>query len=107
VTDAGWLCATCRRSETHHVRGREGGSFDRSLLRVTPEALQDFLLSLTVPIRQVNALTQASREAHQELFKFLEALFVYHVPGFDQQPLKGLRFLELESNVRLAQGSLR
>jgi DNA repair protein RecO len=107
VADAGWLCDPCRRSQTHHVRGREGGGFDQSLLRVTPGAIRDFYASLTLPIRQVTSKVQASRQEHRDLFKFLEALFVYHVPGFDQQPLKGLRFLELESNVRLPPMSLR
>jgi DNA repair protein RecO len=107
VTDAGWLCSSCRHSQTHHVRGREGGSFVGSMLRVMPDAIRDFYVSLTVPIRQVPAMVQASRDEHRDLFKFLEALFVYHVPGFDQQPLKGLRFLELESTVRHQPASFR
>ena len=97
VADAGWLCAACRSSQTHHVQGR--GVFSHSLLRVTPAAIQDFYTSLTVPIRQVPGRAGASKREHQELFKFLEALFVYHVPSFDQHPLKGLRFLELESTI--------
>jgi DNA repair protein RecO len=95
IADAGWVCEACRTSHTHHLR--ESAGMSHSLLRVTPAAIGDFLTSLTVPIRQVAAAAQASRREHQALFKFLEALFVYHVPGFDRQPLKGLRFLELES----------
>ena len=39
----------------------------------------------------------ASREEHQELFRFLEALVIYHLPGFDRKPIKALRFLDVES----------
>jgi DNA repair protein RecO len=108
VVDAGWLCQSCRANHTYHVQDRASGStFGRSMLRVTPAAIQDFFTSLTVPIRQVPRSTRASPKEHQELFKFLEALFVYHVPGFDQQPLKGLRFLELESTVRAPSAGMR
>lgn len=103
VADAGWLCEGCRGSQTHHVQGR--GVFSHSLLRVTPATIQDFYTSLTVPIRQVPAKAVASRREHQDLFKFLEALFIYHVPGFDQHPLKGLRFLELDSAIPPGRGS--
>jgi len=99
VADAAWICPSCRTSENRHVREREGRSFHHSLLRVTPAAIQDLYLSLTLPIRQVPQASQASRREHQELFRFLEALFVYHLPGFDQKPLKSLRFLDLESTL--------
>jgi DNA repair protein RecO len=95
VADAGWLCETCRASNTHHLR--ESLGMGQSLLRVTPAAIRDFYASLTLPIRRVAGATLASRAEHQTLFKFLEALFVYHVPGFDRTPLKGLRFLEIGS----------
>lgn len=105
VADAGWLCSNCRSSQTHHVR--ESSGMNQSLLRVTPAAVLDFYVSLQLPIRQIAGSAQASRREHQALFKFLEALFVYHVPGFDRQPLKGLRFLELESSAQLPSMSLR
>lgn len=94
VRDAGWVCEACRAKATHHVRENSGMN---SLIRVTPAAIQDFYASLSVPIRQVVANAHATHREHQALFKFLEALFVFHVPGFDRTPLKGLRFLELES----------
>jgi DNA repair protein RecO len=94
IQDAGWVCPACRGVDTRHVRERGTSAFDQSLLRVMPFAIVDFLLSLSVPIRQIVANTRASKQDHQELFKFLEALFIYHIPGFDRQPLKGLRFLE-------------
>jgi DNA repair protein RecO len=106
VADAGWLCENCRASHTHHLRAA-GPGMSQSLLRVTPAAIRDFYSSLTLPIRQIVAVSQASRQEHQALFKFLEALFVFHVPGFDKSPLKGLRFLELESTAQLRSKSLR
>lgn len=83
VPDAGWIC--CQP--------------DHSLIPVSPLALQDFLTSLRIPIRQIPVQAKASEEAHRELFRFLESLLIYHVPGFDRHPLKSLRFLELESNL--------
>ena len=100
VTDAGWVCPNCRGKQTRHIRDREGQSFNRSLLRVTPAAVTDFFMSLASPIRQVPGLALGTKEEHQELFKFLEALFIYHVPGFDRVPLKSLRFLGLESSAQ-------
>jgi hypothetical protein len=63
--------------------------------------LIDFLMSLVSPIRQIPAHASASLEDHKYLFKFIEALLVYHIPGFDRTPMKGLRFLGLESNLLL------
>jgi len=100
VSDAGWVCSDCRAIETRHVRDRAAAQgFHQSLLRLTPAALYDFHASLTLPIRQVTAVTQASHAEHEQLFGFLEALMVYHVPGFDRTPLKGLRFLALKSSL--------
>ena len=98
VQDAGWVCSSCRTEDTKHLRERGQQSFDRTMLRITPIGIADFLTSLTVPIRQIIGATHASDDEHRELFKFMEALFIYHIPGFDLKPLKGLRFLDLESN---------
>lgn len=90
ISDAGWLCGNCRSAEA-------------PLLKVQPMAVLDFHVCLLLPIRQVSGAMQATRAQHQELFKFLEALFAYHLPGFDREPLKSLRFISgLESNLRPA-----
>lgn len=104
VADAGWICAQCRVSETRHIRERQGQSFQQSFLRVTPAAIRDFLSGMSLPIRQVPEFSEASRKEHQDLFKFLEALVTYHLPGFDRTPLKSLRFLDLESSPSLPEG---
>lgn len=98
VADAGWVCPACRRVDTHHVR--EAGGMTNATRRVAVPALRDCLISLAAPIRQAVAVCSATRTQHEELFRYLEALLAYHLPGFDKQPLKGLRFLSLESNLQ-------
>lgn len=98
VGEAAWLCLVCRDIETgsaRHVTRREEQGFQQLFLRVAPVALQDFLLGMTTPIRQVPEHFQARPDQLKGLFAFLEALFVYHLPGFDRTPLKSLRFLDL------------
>ncbi|HUP57155.1 MAG TPA: DNA repair protein RecO C-terminal domain-containing protein, partial [Bdellovibrionota bacterium] len=101
IADAGWICSSCRASESKHIQ-RTGASFTHSLLRITPVALHDFHISLSMPLRQVPAVSHGTREQHEELFRFLEGLFIFHVPGFDQRPLKALKFLGVESTVGAA-----
>lgn len=104
IPDAGWVCASCRASGTRHVQSTGMGDFDRSLLKISPNAVLDFHQGLALPIRQCAAQTRATEQEQKELFRFLEALFIFHVPGFDRIPLKSLRFLGLESNLRPATG---
>lgn len=99
IADAGWVCGKCRAQETRHIRERSGNAFHHSLLRVTPVAVQDFQMSLRTPIRSVFSAFKGSENEHRALFQFLEALYVFHIPGFDQKPLKSLRFLDLKSTV--------
>jgi DNA repair protein RecO len=100
IIDAAWICPDCRNQQTHHIRDRGAQGFQAAQIRVTPMAIIDFLMSLVSPIRQIPTHAQASREEHVQLFQFIEALFAYHLPGFDQKPLNGLRFLGLESNLQ-------
>jgi DNA repair protein RecO len=95
VADAGFVCPECRATETRHVREREQEGFDARHLRVSLRALRDFHAALSVPIRQAAAEARASRGEQLDLFRFIEALFTYHLPGFDRVPLKSLRFLDL------------
>ena len=100
ILDAAWMCPDCRGKETHHIQGKGAQGFQGAQIRVTPMAIIDFLMSLVSPIRQIPTHAVASREDHAQLFQFIEALFAYHLPGFDQKPLNGLRFLGLESNLQ-------
>lgn len=102
IPDAGWVCENCRKQTHRHILRREGhpGSLDQSFLKISPRAVFDFHLGLAVPIRQVPRFSLANEVEQKDLFKFLEALFIYHIPGFDQKALKSLRFLGLESNLQ-------
>ncbi len=102
ISEAGWICANCRSTRTHHIRQQEGQSLQRSLLRMKSIALKDFYLSLTLPIRKFSAASQGSLQDQRDLFRFLEALMIYHLPGLSGDSLKSLRFLGLESIERPA-----
>jgi DNA repair protein RecO len=99
ITDAAWMCPSCRSQGTKHIRGQEG--FQAAQLRISPLAIIDFLMSLVSPIRQIPTHSRASLEDHRKLFLFIEALFAFHLQGFDKKPMNGLRFLGLESNLLL------
>lgn len=94
VKDAGWICEVCRREKTRHVVQHigEGIIGKEDLHPLSAVAVMDFFLSLIHPIRRVHQEVQGSHEEHLELFQYLEALMAYHVPGFDQTPLKSLQF---------------
>ncbi len=85
VTSAGWLCPSCRSPNIE--------------FKVTPLVVLDLIQFALYPLRQGQELKKSSEKEHRELFKFLEALLVYHLPGLDKAPLKSLRFLALESSV--------
>jgi DNA repair protein RecO len=119
IPSAGWICPHCRKQSSQSVRENlDGSHFNQAFLRVSQASIRDLQFSLCFPIRQVfhpsewqaemqtqlrtqiGIKNHASIEEHQELFKFLEALFAFHVPGFDKKPLKSLRFLGLKSNLQ-------
>jgi DNA repair protein RecO (recombination protein O) len=106
VQEAGWICESCRRESVLHVRSRSE-SQGIEMLEVGADAMADFFMSLVTPIRQVPATAHASDSSHRELFRVLDALMIYHVPGFDRLPLNSLKFLGLESSWRPPQDSLR
>jgi DNA repair protein RecO len=105
VADAGWVCPSCRQQGVSRLRAAEAratadSGFKNSFLCLSPLGIVDFHVYQSNPIRQAPALCKGSLAEQKELFAFLEALLVYHVQGFDRVPLKGLRFLELESSLR-------
>lgn len=93
VAEAAWLCPDCRG--TRQITHREGQAFSQFGLRVTPAALRDFYSALVTPMRQIVPTLTADLAEQTELFQFMEALFVYHIPGFDRSQMKSLRFLNL------------
>jgi DNA repair protein RecO len=94
IAEAGWICNSCRGTNTRHVQGQDGPTFHQALLRVSVEAIQDFQMFLGIPMRLVSEKVSIKLGAHKNLFQFLEGLLIYHVPGFDRTPLKSLRFIE-------------
>jgi DNA repair protein RecO len=80
IADASWVCLKCSGAET---------------LRLSALTMADFQTCLRTPMRQVSGKLKASLNEHRKLFKFSEALYTYHIPGFDQKALNGLRFLGL------------
>ena len=102
--EAGWICEGCRKSSLLHVRER---TFEQGLetIEVGADAMADFFMSLVTPIRQVASLAHAGELRHRELFRALESLLVFHLPGFDRLPLNSLKFLGLESSWQPRAGS--
>jgi DNA repair protein RecO len=108
IADAGWVCVKCRTTSNRHLQGAARGDFNQSLLlKISPRAVVDFHSGMALPIRQASAASLATEEEQKDLFRFLEALFIYHVPGFDKTPLKSLRFLGLESSLQPPTTNLR
>ncbi len=100
VQAGGWVCQSCQnlfktKNPEVSIQGLQN-----HFISLTPLVIQDFYRSLQYPIREICNQRLASQEEHQRFFQFMEAFFVYHFPGFDQRPLQGLRFLNLQSSVR-------
>ncbi|MFN7684139.1 MAG: DNA repair protein RecO [Oligoflexia bacterium] len=87
VADAGWVCQVCKQGAVSEMDGPQ----------VTSGAMADFYMSLVTPIRQIPSTAQSSEQEHRSLFRVLEALLIYHLPGFDRIPMKSLKFLGLGS----------
>ncbi len=91
IAQAGWLCPQC---------GTQGYKASGNSNSLSLWAIHDFLIGLNTPIRQAPQAMRASEADHQQLYGFLYGLMAYHLPGMDrldQQPIKSLRFLGLES----------
>ncbi len=97
IADAGWTCPACRPTQRSGQSALGTANVHQLSLSLSPLAILDLELSLHQPIKGISAHLQASTEEHKKLFSFLEALFAFHVPGFDRMPMKSLRFLGLES----------
>ncbi|MEK6705880.1 MAG: DNA repair protein RecO [Bdellovibrionota bacterium] len=88
INNATWACGGCSAAVEKTITSKN----------ISLSVVREFQRLLTTPIRQL-INTPALKNLQQELFDVIESLFVYHVPGFDRAPLKGLRFLGLKSNV--------
>ena len=93
IKEAGWICPDCWQEGLGVA-----SEIDAYGIQISPLAALDFHRSLTTPIRRFPNEAQASQGEHRALFRFIEALFIFHVPGFDQKRLKSLKFLRLETD---------
>jgi DNA repair protein RecO len=92
ISVACWTCPDCRGVKPDSAADYAPG-FQHQFFEATQAAIGDFYIGLSTPIRRVTEHAQGSLEDQKLLFALLESLLVYHVPGFDRTPLKGLRFL--------------
>lgn len=84
VEEAGWVCRNCH------------AALEPSL---TIRSLHDAIFALTEPIRRSALALEGSEVEQEQLFGVLEQWILFHVPGMDQSPLQGLRFLQLRSRL--------
>jgi DNA repair protein RecO len=89
IPDAGWLCPDCRGQTS-----RQSSVSLRERIELHPAQLLNCSEILGYPTRKSIEMIQGSHQDQMELFEFLKALLVYHLPGFDQISLKSLKFLD-------------
>lgn len=109
VVQAGWLCPSCARADS---RSDAASDLRHRMKSLTAQTLHPAHAAGLLPIRAAAALQEyplyaLSPEENLDLFGFLEGLFAYHVPGFDQRPLRGLELLGIKSLLGSAQSSAR
>lgn len=92
ISVACWTCPDCRGVKPDSAADYAPG-FQHQFFEATQAAIGDFYIGLSTPIRKVPELAQGSLEDQKLLFSLMESLLIYHVPGFDRAPLKGLRFI--------------
>lgn len=92
IAIACWTCPECRQVRPDSAADYAPG-FQHQFFEATQAAVGDFYIGLTTPIRKVTELSQGSVTDQKMLFVLMESLLIYHVPGFDRTPLKGLRFI--------------
>lgn len=90
VSDASWACPSCTRSD-----GRKHDThYDLELkFETVVIALASQQLSFRATVAEVMRLDRSGEQA--PFFRYLERLIRYHVPGFDQAPIKALSFLTI------------
>lgn len=87
VQDAGWICCESR-----------GG-----LHEIRTEAIKDLLSNLSRSIRKFQSHPMIPGEWHIEIFRWIESLMRFHIPGLDQYPMKSLRFLPWNQSLSTIQ----
>ncbi len=92
ISVACWTCPDCRSAKPDTAADYAPG-FQHQFFEATQAAVGDFYIGLSTPIRKMPELAQGTLADQKLLFSLMESLMIYHVPGFDRTPLKGLRFI--------------
>lgn len=92
ISMAAWTCPDCKGIKPDSADDYAPG-FQHRFFEATQTALGDFYLGLTTPIRKIPETLAGDEEDQKLLFRLLESLLIYHIPGFDRAPLKGLKFI--------------
>lgn len=91
ISTAAWLCIHCQKKKNHYLEG--SSALQNIPIKIRKGGIEDLKKIATSPIRQVFEDSKHSLEIHQAVFKWLESLLLYHIPGFDGTPMKSFRFL--------------
>ncbi len=89
VEEAGWECGRCASLS---------GTLHREELGL--ELFSELLVYAALPLRKIAESTHLSEGGLKRLYQVLEALLIFHVPGFDRSPFRSLKLLGLESNLQ-------
>lgn len=93
-----WVCASCvsfGKFSDSTTPGQTG--HNEPYLNLPARAIFAFYLYCTTPVRQAPVSSSALTTLEDELllYRFLESIFYYHIPGFDKIELKSLKALNL------------
>ena len=106
IAEAGWVCPSCQnRRFIDRIENQNALSIQNSPIKLSAASIEDLQKCFLTSIKEIGFQMQASVKEHESLFRFLEAFFIYHIPGFDQKPLKSLRFLGLGSTSQCQEGN--
>lgn len=91
IPEAGWLCPECRLSAGSAQQAHVGLTGSHISLHAAAEAGA----KLHLPIRQAVREFALGLPEQRELLEFVRSLLLFHVPGFDRQPLRSLEFVQI------------
>jgi DNA repair protein RecO len=77
---AGWVCANCHSPAQFEFQ-------------ISQASLGDLLIGLSMPIRKFLKQYSGDQRTAREVFRYIEKVFSYHIPGFDRSALKSLQAL--------------
>lgn len=91
IPEAGWFCPRCRTGQA----GLKDMSIDQTGVRISLHAAAESGARLHLPIRHAVKEFDLPLPEQREVLEFLQSLLIFHVPGFDRQPLRSLQLVQL------------